>query len=233
MFCLKNDKPSCLRVLNTNVFVAKSSFPNWILWEISPYFALFTLRFRWILAHKCAVFEERPAFPGVIFCKIHTQSHTKGYMHGHLNAHVKSDKTADHRSRTTIKNKELSHAFWGRSDVQQMESARVVKPDEVSIGHLTPAEFWSALTISLFSTTLKGWTDAFNSCFRMQCAAKSCKVMCYSPSEAGDVLQTASLSLYFYLGVTDRFLTAYEVGWDSFVGQSELHAQRLSPGQQI
>ena len=139
---------------------------------------LFTLHFRWTLTHKCALFEQRPAFPGVIFCKIHTQSHTKEYMHGHLNARVKSYKTADHRSRPTIKNKELGHAFWGRSDVQQMESARVVKPDEVPIGHLTPAEFWSALTISLFSTALNGRTDAFNSCFRMQCAATMCKVMC-------------------------------------------------------
>jgi hypothetical protein len=58
-----------------------------------------------------------------------------------------------------------------------MESARVVKPDEVPIGHLTPAEFWSALTISLFSTALNGWTDAFNSCFRMQFAATTFKVM--------------------------------------------------------
>lgn len=63
------------------------------------------------LAHKRAVFEPRPAFPGVIFCKIQTQSPTKGYMHGHLNTHVKSHKTADHRSRPTIKNKELGHAF--------------------------------------------------------------------------------------------------------------------------
>jgi hypothetical protein len=31
--------------------------------------------------------------------------------------------------------------------MQQMESARVVKPDEVATGHLTPAEFWGALTI--------------------------------------------------------------------------------------
>jgi hypothetical protein len=31
--------------------------------------------------------------------------------------------------------------------MQQMESARVVKPDEVAMGHLTPAEFWGALTI--------------------------------------------------------------------------------------
>ena len=146
-------------------------------------------------------------------------------MYRHLNAHVKSDKTADHRSRPTIKNKELSHAFWGRSDVQQMESARVVKPDEVPIGHLTPAEFWSALTISLFSATLNGWTDAINSCFRMQCAASYVVQgdVRYLPSEAGDVLQTASLSSYFYLGVTDRFWTASEVGWDSFVGRSELH----------
>jgi len=86
--------------------------------------------------------------------------------------------------------------------VQQMESARVVKPDEVSIGHLTPAEFWSALTIGLFSTTLYGWTDAFNSCFRMQCAASHVVQgdVCYSPSEAGDVLQTAFLSSHFLLG---------------------------------
>ena len=177
MFCLKNYKQSCLRALNTDVLVAKSSFPYWILWKTSPYFALFTLHFRWILNQKCAVFEQLPAFPGVIFCKIHTQSHTKGYMRGHLNAHVRSDKTVDHRSRFTIKNQEFSHAFWGWSDVQQMESARVVKPDEVPIGHLTPAEFWSALTISLFSTTLNGWTDAFNSCFIMLCAATLCKVM--------------------------------------------------------
>jgi hypothetical protein len=52
----------------------------------------------------CAVFEQGPVFPGVIFCKIYTQSLTKGYTHGHLNAHVKSDKTADHRLRPTIKN---------------------------------------------------------------------------------------------------------------------------------
>jgi hypothetical protein len=30
------------------------------------------------------------------------------------------------------------------------------------------------------------------------------------------------------LGVIDRFLTASEVGWDSFVGRSELHAKPLS-----
>ena len=98
--------------------------------------------------------------------------------------------------------------------MQQMESARVVKPDEVPIGHLTPAEFWSALTISLFSATLNGWTDAINSCFRMQCAASYVVQgdVRYLPSEAGDVLQTASLSSHFYLGVTDRFWTASEVG---------------------
>lgn len=78
------------------------------------------LPFRWILAHKCAVFEQIPAFPGVIFCKINTQSLTKGYTHGHLNAHVKSDKTADHRSRPTIKNSvtpfkaDLTCSRWSR-----------------------------------------------------------------------------------------------------------------------
>jgi len=57
--------------------------------------------------------------------------------------------------------------------------------------------------------------------------------VCYSPSEAGDVLQTASLLLHFYLGVTDRLLTESEVGWDSLVGKSELHAKHLLPAQQI
>jgi hypothetical protein len=32
--------------------------------------------------------------------------------------------------------------------MQQMESARVVKPDEVAMGHLIPTEFWDALTIT-------------------------------------------------------------------------------------
>ena len=137
-------------------------------------------------------------------------------MHGHLDAHVKSDKTADHQSRPTIKNKELSHAFWGRPDVQQMESARVVKPDKVPIGHLTPAEFWSALTISLFSTTLDGWTDAFNICFRMQCAATLCKVMCVIHRQRR--VMCCRRHLYYYI-FTWVLLIAYwqSLKWDGTV----------------
>jgi hypothetical protein len=64
----------------------------------------------------------------------------------------------------------------------------------------------------------------------MQCGSHDVQGdVCYSTSEAGDVLQTASLSSHFYLGVTDRLLTASEVGRDIFVGQPELHTKHLSP----
>lgn len=77
-----------------------------------------------------------------------------------------------------------------------MESARVVKPDEVAMGHLTPAEFWGVLTIKVcLATTNREWTDAVNSCFRV----KDCKVYVIFLSEVDNTVQTPAKSYSYSL----------------------------------